>query len=270
MAIKPTKPTVPPAPSRRDPGADFSTKADTFAAFQSPFADYLNATADFVDGRAEAALAAAIGTTLPTITGRALNMTRVNAGATALEFRTPQQVLADLGVTAAGRALLDDADAAAQRTTLGAQAADATLTSLSGLSLAAGDVLYATGADTLVKLAIGTAGQSLTVNAGATAPEWASGAPSTANVLAATAGLAIGAVGSYAMLHRTSTGTSIPQNTAFAGSGLRYAGINGGAASAAASGGGTSGTSPGGTWLSLGDCAVDAGSNATTLFVRIS
>lgn len=172
---KPTKPTVPPAPSRTDPGAEFATKADTFAAFQAPFANYLDATATYVDGRAAAALAAALLGTLPPLTGRALNMTRVNAGATALEFRTPAQVLTDLGVTAAGRALVDDADAAAQLATLGAQAADATLTSLSGLSLVEGDILYATGADTLVRLPKGTAGQVLAMNPGATAPQWVAG-----------------------------------------------------------------------------------------------
>lgn len=49
------------------------------------------------------------------------------------------------------------------------------LSSLAGLSLVAGDILYATGANTVVRLAIGTAGQALRVNTGATAPEWASG-----------------------------------------------------------------------------------------------
>ena len=37
----------------------------------------------------------------------------------------------------------------------------------------AGDILYATASRTLARLGIGTAGQVLTVNAGATAPEWA-------------------------------------------------------------------------------------------------
>lgn len=36
----------------------------------------------------------------------------------------------------------------------------------------AGDLLYGTAADTLARLGIGTAGQVLTVNSGATAPEW--------------------------------------------------------------------------------------------------
>ena len=44
-----------------------------------------------------------------------------------------------------------------------------------------GDILYASGSNTLAKLAKGTAGQVLTINSGATAPEWAtsSGGAST-------------------------------------------------------------------------------------------
>lgn len=52
------------------------------------------------------------------------------------------------------------------------QAYGATLTSLEGLSLVAGDLLYATAADTLTRLAKGTASQELRMNSGATAPEW--------------------------------------------------------------------------------------------------
>ena len=43
-------------------------------------------------------------------------------------------------------------------------------------SFAAGDVLYATGSTTLAKLAKGSAADVLTMNAGATAPEWAAAA----------------------------------------------------------------------------------------------
>jgi len=63
-------------------------------------------------------------------------------------------------------------DATTALANLGAQAAGATLTSLEGLSLVAGDLLYATAADTLVRLPKGTAGQTLIMNSGATAPEW--------------------------------------------------------------------------------------------------
>lgn len=52
------------------------------------------------------------------------------------------------------------------------QAYDAALASLSGLSLAQGDLVYATAADTYARLAKGTAAQQLRMNAGATAPEW--------------------------------------------------------------------------------------------------
>jgi hypothetical protein len=43
---------------------------------------------------------------------------------------------------------------------------------------AAGDLVYGTGADTFTKLSLGTAGKVLTVNSGATAPEWATPASS--------------------------------------------------------------------------------------------
>lgn len=47
-----------------------------------------------------------------------------------------------------------------------------TVTSLEGLALVAGDILYATGPDTLVRLPKGAAGRDLRMNAEATAPAW--------------------------------------------------------------------------------------------------
>ncbi|MBW3099238.1 hypothetical protein KY465_18305, partial [Pseudohoeflea sp. DP4N28-3] len=69
--------------------------------------------------------------------------------------------------------------AAGARTNLGlaigtdVQAYDAGLASIAGLTTVAGDILYLTGSDTYAKLAKGTADQVLTMNSGATAPEWA-------------------------------------------------------------------------------------------------
>lgn len=61
---------------------------------------------------------------------------------------------------------------------LGAQPANANLTDIAAITQNAGDVIYSDGTD-LVDLAIGTAGQVLTVNSGATAPEWATPSPNT-------------------------------------------------------------------------------------------
>ena len=67
--------------------------------------------------------------------------------------------------------------AATMRTNLGVSAtADTpTLVSLEGLSLVAGDILYATAADTLARLPKGTALQYLQQNSALTAPQWATG-----------------------------------------------------------------------------------------------
>ena len=46
----------------------------------------------------------------------------------------------------------------------------------------AGDLVYGTAADTMARLGIGTAGQVLSVNSGATAPEWANAAAGAPNV----------------------------------------------------------------------------------------
>jgi hypothetical protein len=47
----------------------------------------------------------------------------------------------------------------------------------------AGDTMYFNGTD-VVRLGIGTAGQALVVNSGATAPEWGSGGVSTGKAIA--------------------------------------------------------------------------------------
>jgi hypothetical protein len=68
------------------------------------------------------------------------------------------------------RTVLDDADAATSRTTLGAQAIVPALN-----TLAAGDLLYASAANTLSRLPKSTAFKVLRMNAAATAPEWGAG-----------------------------------------------------------------------------------------------
>jgi hypothetical protein len=90
--------------------------------------------------------------------------------------------LSNLGGGTVGIALFKDTTAAAARTEISAQESNANLTSLAGITLQAGDLLYATGANTLVRLAKGTADQVLTMNDGATAPNWETFSPTVVGV----------------------------------------------------------------------------------------
>lgn len=72
-------------------------------------------------------------------------------------------------VTAFAKTLLDDADAAAARTTLGAQAADATLTAMAGVTTAANKIIYFTGADAAAAADLSAYGRTLIATADAAA-----------------------------------------------------------------------------------------------------
>jgi hypothetical protein len=109
MAYPPIS-NLPSPPSRQDP-ANFADEADAFLGALPTFQTQVNAAGTYVDGVISEAAAALVAANLPSLTGRALDAVRVNAAANGVEF-------AD--VTAAGWALLDDANAAAQRVTLGA------------------------------------------------------------------------------------------------------------------------------------------------------
>lgn len=80
--------------------------------------------------------------------------------------------------TAAGRAILDDADNTAQRVTLGlvigtdVQAYNARLADIAGITYAQGDILYHNGSN-LVKLAAGTSGHFLKTQGAGANPTWA-------------------------------------------------------------------------------------------------
>ena len=94
-------------PDKGQPQTEFDTNVDAFLDWQAlQFAPDLVAFGVFANSTAAALVAA----NLPPLTGQALDAVRVNAAADGVEF-------AD--VTAAGWALLDDANAAAQRATLG-------------------------------------------------------------------------------------------------------------------------------------------------------
>jgi hypothetical protein len=82
-------------------------------------------------------------------------------------YTTASDTYAVYTLTAAGRAILDDADASAQRTTLGlaigtnVQAYDAGLQSIAGLTTAADTMIYTTALDTYATTALTSFGRSL-------------------------------------------------------------------------------------------------------------
>lgn len=119
------------------------------------------------------------GTTSITFTGSVTFTTMSAFFTTLMDDADAAAVMTTLGLTANGQSLVTAANYAAMRTLLGlvvgtnVQAYDATLASLAGLTLSEGALLTATGADAGAVLAKGTALQTLRMNAGATAPEWA-------------------------------------------------------------------------------------------------
>jgi hypothetical protein len=79
----------------------------------------------------------------------------------ALPYFTGTDVASTTTLTSFARTLLDDANAAAALTTIGAQPADATLTALAGVSTAANKLPYFTGTDTATVTDITTAGREI-------------------------------------------------------------------------------------------------------------
>lgn len=121
-------------------------------------------------------------------------------------------------------------------------------------------------------MAITVGGTSITFNDGTT-QSTAAGAPTTAQVLNATAGASVGAVGSYATLSKPSSSSSVvTPGTTIAGSSLRYSG--GFAVGSSTISAGVSATAPAGTWRCMGyvndkyNCCGTVG--MSTLFLRIS
>lgn len=91
-------------------------------------------------------------------------------------------------VTSFARSILDDTSAAAVRTTIGAQASDATLTAVAGVTTAANKLIYFTGVDTAAATDLSAFGRSLIDDVDAAAARTtlglASGATTTVGTMA--------------------------------------------------------------------------------------
>lgn len=81
-------------------------------------------------------------------------------------YTTGTDTFTEGDITSFGRSLIDDADATAARTTLSAQAQNANLSSIAGLTLSSGDFIYATGAATVSTTTSSASGRNLLAQTG--------------------------------------------------------------------------------------------------------
>jgi hypothetical protein len=264
MAIKPTKPTSPPQALRSNP-ENFSANAEGWIAYQSTtFPNYIDAVTDFVDGAADAALAAALGGDLPPLTGQAGKVLAVKGDESGAEFvDLPPDTIGALATN--GLVARTGAGTAAART----------LTAGTGITITDGDGV---AGDPTVAASIATQAEAEagTDNAKLMTPLRVAQAVAVA-VGAGTAGLAYGAVGSYAWLVRD--GLQVVAGSTYAGSVLKPGGVYAnpafaddsvGAANASALAKG-SGTLAG-TWRAMGSVTYLSTTSFArgTLFLRIS
>lgn len=92
----------------------------------------------------------------------------LSTAADTLPYFTGVDTVTTTPLTIFARSLLDDADAATARATLGAQPLDATLTALAALTTASDTLVYATGVDTFATTGLTAYGRSLLDDSNAT------------------------------------------------------------------------------------------------------
>tara|TARA_R110000868_G_scaffold348974_2_gene610125 strand:- start:2415 stop:3308 length:894 start_codon:yes stop_codon:yes gene_type:complete len=105
MATPTITPMQTPFPDKGQSQAAFDYNVDGLMNLFDSMTTELPITIDWMQDRVNEVAATAIGGDLPDITGQATNMIRLNAAGNAAEFRTPAQVVQDLGSGTAGRAV---------------------------------------------------------------------------------------------------------------------------------------------------------------------
>ena len=124
---------------------------------------------------ARTSLGLSIGTNVQAYDAGLQSISGLTTSADQMIYTTALDTYATTGLTAAGRAILDDADASAQRTTLGlaigtdVQAYDAGLQSISGLTTSANQMIYTTALDTYATTGLTAAGRAILDDADASA-----------------------------------------------------------------------------------------------------
>jgi len=105
MATPTITPMQTPFPDKGQSQAAFDYNVDGLMNLFDSMTTELPIALDWIEDRVNEVAATAIGGDLPDITGQAENMIRLNAAGNAAEFRTPAQVVQDLGSGTAGRAV---------------------------------------------------------------------------------------------------------------------------------------------------------------------
>lgn len=150
----------------------YTTALDTWA--ETPLTAAGRALIDDASAAAQrTTLGLVIGTDVQAFDATLLSLAALGTVADRIAYTTALDTWAETALTAAGRAIIDDASAAAQRTTLGlvigtdVQAFDATLLSLAALGTVADRIAYTTALDTWAETALTAAGRALIDDASA-------------------------------------------------------------------------------------------------------
>lgn len=118
---------------------------------------------------ARTTLGVAIGSDVQAYDAALASIAGLTTSANKMIYTTGSDTYAVTDLSAFARTILDDADASAVRTTISAQASDAGLTSIAGLTTAANKMIYTTASDTYAVTDLTSFGRSLLDDANASA-----------------------------------------------------------------------------------------------------
>ena len=192
----------------------YTTGVDTWA--ETAFTSFGRSLIDDADAAtARTTLGVTIGSAVQAYDATLTSIALLGTVADRIVYTTSTDVWAEATLTSFGRSLIDDADAAAGRTTLGlvigtnVQAYDATLASLASLGTAADRIAYTTGVDTWAESTITSFSRTLIDDADAATARTTLGVVIGTNVQAWDADLdGYASLSSTGLVARTGSGTA--------------------------------------------------------------